>query len=124
MCARFHASRRRRDHKEPKLAATVESLRPYHRSRRIIITFPSRILSPLEHESKGVHHNAVDSGVSAAIRGAPMIANLLPVMRELGVTFLRSHFAKFGTLFDERGALLDENVSWIDVFLDSLISFV
>jgi hypothetical protein len=53
-----------------------------------------------------------------------MIENLLPVMRELGLVtiFEDVNFAKVGTLFDERGALLDENfVRRVDTFLNELI---
>jgi NAD(P)H-dependent FMN reductase len=71
-------------------------------------------------------HKAVGiCGVSAGpFGGARMIENLLPVMRELGLVtiFEDVNFAKVGTLFDERGALLDENfVRRVDTFLNELI---
>src|ERR1700680_4898800 len=58
-------------------------------------------------------HKAVGiCGVSAgSFGGARVIESLLPVMRELGLVtiFEDVNFAKIGTLFDERGNLLDEN---------------
>ncbi|MEY2531053.1 MAG: hypothetical protein QOI96_1138, partial [Verrucomicrobiota bacterium] len=71
-------------------------------------------------------HKAVGiCGVSAgAIGGARVIENLLPVMRELGLVtiFEDVNFGKVGTLFDERGNLLDESyVRRVGKFLDELI---
>jgi NAD(P)H-dependent FMN reductase len=71
-------------------------------------------------------HKAVGiCGVSAGpFGGARMIENLLSVMRELGLVtiFEDVNFGKVGTLFDERGALLDENfVRRVDTFLNELI---
>jgi NAD(P)H-dependent FMN reductase len=56
--------------------------------------------------------------------GARVIEGLLPVMRELGLVMIFEdvNFGKIGTLFDERGNLLDENyIRRVDKFLDELI---
>ena len=71
-------------------------------------------------------HKAVGIvGVSAGpFGGTRVIENLLPVMRELGlvIIFEDVNFGKVGTLFDERGNLLDENfVRRVDTFLNELI---
>jgi NAD(P)H-dependent FMN reductase len=71
-------------------------------------------------------HKAVGiCGVSAgSFGGARVIESLLPVMRELGLVtiFEDVNFAKIGTLFDERGNLLDKNyIRRVDKFLDELI---
>jgi Predicted flavoprotein len=71
-------------------------------------------------------HKAVGiCGVSAGtIGGARVIEQLLPVTRELGLVaiFEDVNFGKVGTLFDERGNLLDESyVRRVDKFLDELI---
>ena len=53
-----------------------------------------------------------------------MIESLLPVMRELGLVtiFEDVNFGRIGSLFDERGQLLDENVARrVDGFLNELI---
>ena len=64
-------------------------------------------------------------GVSAGpFGGSRVIEHLLPVMRELGLVtiFEDVNFGKIGTLFDERGNLLDQNyVRRLDKFLDELI---
>ena len=71
-------------------------------------------------------HKAVGiCGVSAGpFGGARVIEQLVPVMRELGlvIIFEDVNFGKVGTLFDERGNLLDENfVRRVDTFLNELI---
>jgi NAD(P)H-dependent FMN reductase len=71
-------------------------------------------------------HKAVGiCGVSAgALGGARVIETLLPVMRELGLVtiFEDVNFGRIGTLFDERGNLLDQNfVRRVDTFLNELI---
>jgi NAD(P)H-dependent FMN reductase len=71
-------------------------------------------------------HKAVGiCGVSAGpMGGARVIESLLPVMRELGLVtiFEDVNFGQIGTLFDERGNLLDENfVRRVDKFLNELI---
>jgi len=61
---------------------------------------------------------------AGAFGGARVIETLLPVMRELGLVtiFEDVNFARIGTLFDERGKLLDENfVRRVDMFLNELI---
>jgi len=72
-----------------------------------------------------IHKAAGICGVSAGLfGGARVIENLLPVLRELGLVtiFEDVNFGKVGTLFDERGQLLDESyVSRVDKFLDELI---
>ena len=71
-------------------------------------------------------HKAVGiCGVSAGpFGGARVIESLLPVMRELGLVtiFEDVNFGRIGTLFDERGNLLDQNfVRRVDAFLNELI---
>jgi len=71
-------------------------------------------------------HKAVGiCGVSAgAFGGARVIEHLLPVMRELGLVtiFEDVNFGKIGTLFDDHGSLLDQNlIRRIDKFLDELV---
>jgi NAD(P)H-dependent FMN reductase len=71
-------------------------------------------------------HKAVGiCGVSGGpFGGARVIEGLLPVMRELGLVMIFEdvNFGKIGTLFDERGNLLDENyIRRVDKFLDELI---
>jgi NAD(P)H-dependent FMN reductase len=88
--------------------------------------YPGLLKHALDMNLKEYIHKAVGiCGVSAgAIGGARAIENLLPVMRELGLVtiFEDVNFAKVGSLFDERGALLDENyVRRVDAFLDELI---
>jgi NAD(P)H-dependent FMN reductase len=113
--------------KDPKFAATAE------RCDALIIvspeynhSFPGLLKHALDMNLKEYIHKAVGiCGVSAGpFGGARMIENLLPVMRELGLVtiFEDVNFAKVGTLFDERGALLDENfVRRVDTFLNELI---
>lgn len=56
--------------------------------------------------------------------GSRVIESLLPVMRELGLVtiFEDVNFGKIGTLFDERGNLIDDSfVRRVDGFLNELI---
>jgi NAD(P)H-dependent FMN reductase len=89
-------------------------------------SFPGLLKHALDMNLKEYIHKAVGiCGVSAGpLGGARMIENLLPVMRELGLVtiFEDVNFGKVGILFDERGALLDENfVRRVDAFLNELI---
>lgn len=72
-----------------------------------------------------VHKAAGLVGVSSgSFGGARVVENLLPVVRELGLTatFTSLHFAKAGELFDERGNLKDESYyRKIDNFLEELV---
>jgi NAD(P)H-dependent FMN reductase len=113
--------------KDPAFSATIERC-----DGVIIVTpeynhsFPGLLKHALDMNLKEYIHKAVGiCGVSAgAIGGARVIETLLPVMRELGLVtiFEDVNFAKVGTLFDERGNLLDEKyVMRVDKFLDELI---
>src|SRR5437868_4792973 len=113
--------------KDVKFSATVERC-----DALIIVTpeynhsFPGLLKHALDMNLKEYIHKAVGiCGVSAGpFGGARMIENLLPVMRELGLVtiFEDVNFGKVGTLFDERGTLLDENfVRRVDAFLNELI---
>jgi len=113
--------------KDPAFSATVERC-----DGLIIVTpeynhsFPGLLKHALDMNLKEYIHKAVGiCGVSAgAFGGARVIEHLLPVMRELGLVaiFEDVNFGKVGTLFDERGNLLDENyVRRVDKFLDELI---
>jgi NAD(P)H-dependent FMN reductase len=113
--------------KDPKFSATIE-----HCDGLIIVTpeynhsFPGLLKHALDMNLKEYIHKAVGiCGVSAgAFGGARVIESLLPVMRELGLVtiFEDVNFGRIGTLFDERGKLLDENfVRRVDVFLNELI---
>jgi len=87
---------------------------------------PGLLKHALDMNLKEYIHKAVGiCGVSAGpFGGARMIENLLPVMRELGLVMIFEdvNFGKVGTLFDERGTLLDENfVRRVDAFLNELI---
>src|SRR6184192_2698051 len=88
--------------------------------------YPGLLKHALDMNLKEYIHKAVGiCGVSAgAFGGARVIETLLPVMRELGLVtiFEDVNFARIGTLFDERGKLLDENfVRRVDIFLNELI---
>jgi len=88
--------------------------------------YPGLLKHALDMNLKEYIHKAVGiCGVSAgAFGGARVIENLLPVMRELGLVtiFEDVNFAKVGTLFDDRGNLLDQNfIRRIDTFLSELI---
>jgi NAD(P)H-dependent FMN reductase len=88
--------------------------------------YPGLLKHALDMNLKEYIHKAVGiCGVSAgAFGGARVIETLLPVMRELGLVtiFEDVNFAKIGTLFDERGNLLDQNfIRRVDAFLNELI---
>ncbi|HYS95855.1 MAG TPA: NADPH-dependent FMN reductase [Chthoniobacterales bacterium] len=113
--------------KDPKFSATIE-----HCDGLIIVTpeynhsFPGLLKHALDMNLKEYIHKAVGiCGVSAgALGGARVIETLLPVMRELGLVtiFEDVNFGRIGSLFDERGNLLDENfVRRVDTFLNELI---
>jgi len=113
--------------KDPKFSATIE-----HCDGLIIVTpeynhsFPGLLKHALDMNLKEYIHKAVGiCGVSAgALGGARVIETLLPVMRELGLVtiFEDVTFGRIGSLFDERGNLLDENfVRRVDTFLNELI---
>src|ERR1700730_14347352 len=113
--------------KDPAFSSTIERCHG-----RIIITpeynhgYPGLLKHALDMNLKEYIHKAVGiCGVSAGpFGGARVIENLLPVMRELGLVtiFEDVNFGKIGTLFDERGNLLDQNViRRVDKFLDELI---
>src|SRR3954447_488785 len=113
--------------KDPKFSATIERC-----DGLIIITpeynhgYPGLLKHALDMNLKEYIHKAVGiCGVSAgAFGGARVIENILPVIRELGAVaiFEDVNFAKVGSLFDERGELLDQNFfRRIDKFLDELI---
>jgi NAD(P)H-dependent FMN reductase len=113
--------------KDPKFSATID------RCDGLIIvapeynhSFPGLLKHALDMNLKEYIHKAVGiCGVSAGpLGGARMIESMLPVMRELGLVtiFEDVNFGNVGTLFDERGDLLDENfVRRIDKFLNELI---
>jgi NAD(P)H-dependent FMN reductase len=113
--------------KDPGFSATIERC-----DGLIIVTpeynhsFPGLLKHALDMNLKEYIHKAVGiCGVSAGqMGGARAIETLLPVMRELGLVtiFEDVNFAKVGSLFDERGQLLDENfVRRVDTFLNELI---
>jgi len=88
--------------------------------------YPGLLKHALDMNLKEYIHKAVGiCGVSAGpFGGARAIENLLPVMRELGLVaiFEDVNFGKVGTLFDERGELLDDKfVGRVNKFLDELI---
>src|SRR5205807_3850378 len=88
--------------------------------------YPGLLKHALDMNLKEYIHKAVGiCGVSAGpFGGARAIETLLPVMRELGLVtiFEDVNFGRIGTLFDERGKLLDENfVRRVDGFLNELI---
>lgn len=113
--------------KDPKFGATIERC-----DGLIIVTpeynhsFPGLLKHALDMCLKEYIHKAVGiCGVSAgAFGGARVIESLLPVMRELGMVtiFEDVNFGRVGSLFDERGNVLDENlVRRVDGFLNELI---
>jgi len=113
--------------KDPKFASTIEGC-----DGLIIVTpeynhgCPGLLKHALDTCLKEYVHKAVGiCGVSAgSFGGARVIEGLLPVMRELGLVMIFEdvNFGKIGTLFDERGNLLDENyIRRVDKFLDELI---
>src|SRR5947209_4805742 len=113
--------------KDPIFSATVERC-----DGLILVTpeynhgYPGLLKHALDMNLKEYVHKAVGiCGVSAGIMGgARVIETLLPVMRELGLVtiFEDVNFGRIGTLFDERGKLLDENfIRRVDGFLNELI---
>jgi NAD(P)H-dependent FMN reductase len=113
--------------KDPAFSATIERC-----DGIIIVTpeynhgYPGLLKHALDMNLKEYIHKAVGiCGVSAGqMGGARVIENLLPVMRELGLVtiFEDVNFGKIGSLFDERGNLLEENyVRRVNNFLDELI---
>ncbi len=113
--------------KDAKFSATIERC-----DALIIVTpeynhsFPGLLKHALDMNLKEYIHKAVGiCGVSAGpMGGARVIESLLPVMRELGLVtiFEDVNFGKVGTLFDDRGNLLDQNfVRRVDAFLNELI---
>src|SRR5438309_8420791 len=88
--------------------------------------YPGLLKHALDMNLEEYIHKAVGiCGVSAGpIGGARVIEALLPVMRELGLVMIFNdvNFGKIGTLFDERGNLLDQNfVRRVESFLNELI---
>ena len=88
--------------------------------------YPGLLKHVLDMNLKEYIHKAVGiCGVSAGpFGGTRMIANLLPVLRELGLTtiFEDVHFGNAGRLFDETGQLLEEAyVRRVGKFFDELI---
>ena len=113
--------------KDPKFASTIERC-----DALIIVTpeynhsYPGLLKHALDMCLKEYIHKAVGiCGVSAGpLGGARVIESLLPVMRELGLVtiFEDVNFGKIGSLFDERGNLLDQNfIRRVDTFLNELI---
>ena len=113
--------------KDPKFAATIERC-----DGLIIVTpeynhsFAGLLKHALDMNLKEYIHKAVGiCGVSAGpMGGSRVIESLLPVMRELGLVtiFEDVNFGRIGSLFDERGNLLDENfIRRVDGFLNELI---
>ena len=113
--------------KDPKFSSTINRC-----DGLIIVTpeynhsFPGLLKHALDMCLKEYVHKAVGiCGVSAGgFGGARVIESLLPVMRELGLVtiFEDVNFGKIGSLFDERGELLDQNfVRRVDGFLNELI---
>src|SRR3954470_804622 len=98
--------------KDPKFSATIQRC-----DALIIVTpeynhgYPGLLKHALDMNLEEYIHKAVGiCGVSVGLfGGARVIEGLLPVMRELGAVtiFADVNFAKVGSLFDERGGLLD-----------------
>jgi NAD(P)H-dependent FMN reductase len=89
-------------------------------------SYPGLLKHALDMNLKEYIHKAVGiCGVSAGpFGGTRVIEQLLPVMRELGLVtiFEDMNFGRIGTVFDERGNLLDQNyVRRLDNFLNELI---
>ena len=113
--------------KDPKFSASVERC-----DGLIIVTpeynhgYPGLLKHALDMNLKEYIHKAVGiCGVSAgAFGGTRVIEQLVPVVRELGlvVIFEDVNFGGIGTLFDDRGNLLDERfIARVDKFLNELI---
>lgn len=114
--------------KDPQFAASME------RADGLIIVapeynhgYPGLLKHVLDSCLKEYIHKAVGiCGVSAgAFGGTRVIQNLLPVMRELGLVtiFYDLNFSNVQTLFDESGALIDEQsqIRRFDRFMQELI---
>src|SRR6058998_648641 len=87
--------------------------------------YPGLLKHALDMNLKEYIHKAVGiCGVSAGpFGGTRAIEGLLPVMRELGLVtiFEDVNFGKVGTLFDEKGNLIDQAyVRRVDKFLNEL----
>ncbi|HME89510.1 MAG TPA: NADPH-dependent FMN reductase [Chthoniobacterales bacterium] len=113
--------------KDPKFSATIERC-----DGLVIVTpeynhsFPGLLKHALDMNLKEYIHKAVGiCGVSAGpFGGARVVESLLPVLRELGLVtiFEDVNFGRIGSVFDERGNLLDQNfVRRLDAFLNELI---
>src|SRR5438128_6120036 len=113
--------------KDPKFSATIQRC-----DALIIVTpeynhgYPGLLKHALDMNLEEYIHKAVGiCGVSVGLfGGARVIEGLLPVMRELGGVTVSwdGSFGKVGTLFDERGNLLDQSyVRRLDTFLNELI---
>jgi NAD(P)H-dependent FMN reductase len=113
--------------KDPGFSATIERC-----DGLVIVTpeynhsYPGLLKHALDMNLKEYIHKAVGiCGVSAGkFGGARAIESLLPVMRELGLVtiFEDVNFGNVGSLFDERGNLLDQKyIGNVDKFLDELI---
>jgi NAD(P)H-dependent FMN reductase len=113
--------------KDPRFASTIERC-----DGLIIVTpeynhgCPGLLKHALDMCLKEYIHKAVGvCGVSGGpFGGTRVIEGLLPVLRELGLVMIFEdvNFGKIGTLFDERGNLLDESyIRRVDKFLDELI---
>src|SRR5437868_9622370 len=113
--------------KDPAFSATIERC-----DGLLIVTpeynhsYPGLLKHALDMNLKEYIHKAVGiCGVSAGpFGGARVIEQLLPVLRELGLVtiFEDVNFGKIGSLFDEKGNLLDQNfIRRIDSFLNELI---
>ena len=113
--------------KDPKFSATIARC-----DGLIIVTpeynhgYPGLLKHALDMNLKEYIHKAVGiCGVSSGLfGGARVIEALLPVMRELGLVtiFEDVNFGNIGSVFDERGKLLDTNfIRRVDMFLDELI---
>src|SRR5215471_4432421 len=113
--------------KDPKFSATIERC-----DGLVIVTpeynhsFPGLLKHALDMNLKEYIHKAVGiCGVSAGpMGGSRVIESLLPVLRELGLVtiFEDVNFGRIGSLFDERGNLLDQKVvGRVEKFLNELI---
>jgi len=100
--------------------------RSHYRHTEYNHSFPGLLKHALDMNLKEYIHKAVGiCGVSAgALGGARVIEPYCPSCAELGLVtiFEDVNFGRIGSLFDERGNLLDENfVRRVDVFLNELI---
>jgi NAD(P)H-dependent FMN reductase len=88
--------------------------------------YPGMLKHALDTNLKEYVHKAVGvCGVSAGgFGGTRVIENLLPVLRELGLTaiYWDMNFSSVGKIFDESGTLLDESyIKRADKFLSELV---